>query len=111
MQTELKTDLNHEEKMRKSILTFVAAMTSLTAIAATAQPITYPDTRQVAQTDNYHGTTVADPYRWLEDDNSADTKAWVKAQNAVTDKFLEAMPQRLPVRKIYTALYDLFLES
>jgi prolyl oligopeptidase len=49
---------------------------------------------------------VADPYRWLEDDHSAETKAWVRAQNAVTDKFLEAMPQRMPVRKIYTELYN-----
>ncbi|WP_204334128.1 hypothetical protein, partial [Klebsiella pneumoniae] len=42
----------------------------------------------------------------LEDDNSADTKAWVVQQNEVTDKFLAAMPQRLPVRKLYTELYD-----
>jgi prolyl oligopeptidase len=71
-----------------------------------AQPLVYPDTRKTDQVDTYHGTVVADPYRWLEDDNSAETKAWVKAQNAVTDKFLEAMPQRLPVRKIYTELYN-----
>ncbi|OWQ93630.1 S9 family peptidase [Roseateles aquatilis] len=75
-----------------------------TSIAA--QGLTYPVTRKVDQTDNYHGTVVADPYRWLEDDNSADTKAWVKAQNAVTDSYLGAMPQRLPTRKLYTDLYN-----
>lgn len=98
--------------MRKPLSTLNAAMTTLAALAtfaaaaAHAQTIKYPETRKVEQTDNYHGTMVADPYRWLEDDNSAETKAWVKAQNAVTDKFLEAMPQRLPVRKIYTELYN-----
>lgn len=73
---------------------------------APAQGLTYPVTRKVDQTDNYHGTVVADPYRWLEDDNSADTKAWVQAENAVTEKFLGAMPQRLPTRKLYTELYN-----
>lgn len=76
------------------------------AMNAVAQPIQYPETRKMAQTDNYHGTTVTDAYRWLEDDNSAETKAWVVAQNAVTDKFLMAIPQRLPVKKIYTDLYN-----
>ncbi|MFX1677678.1 prolyl oligopeptidase family serine peptidase [Mitsuaria sp. CC2] len=81
-----------------------AATTS--ASSPTSQGLSYPATRKVDQTDNYHGTTVADPYRWLEDDNSADTKAWVQAENAVTDKFLAAMPQRLPARKLYTDLYN-----
>jgi prolyl oligopeptidase len=71
-----------------------------------AAAIGYPATRTVDHVDTYHGTRVADPYRWLEDDNSADTKAWVKAQNDVTDKFLTAMPQRQPVRKLYTELYN-----
>ena len=74
--------------------------------ATASQGLSYPATRKVEQTDNYHGTTVADPYRWLEDDNSADTKAWVQAENAVTDKVLAAMPQRLPARKLYTDLYN-----
>jgi prolyl oligopeptidase len=46
---------------------------------ANGQGLQYPLTRTVAQQDNYHGTTVADPYRWLEDANSADTHAWVEA--------------------------------
>jgi prolyl oligopeptidase len=85
-------------------------------LAACAQPgvaesvgrpaISYPNTRTAQQVDTYHGTAVADPYRWLEDDNSADTKSWVQAQNAVTDKYLAAMPQRAPVRKLYTELYN-----
>ncbi len=71
-----------------------------------AAPLAYPATRQVDQVDNYHGTRVSDPYRWLEDDNSAETKAWVQAQNAVTEKYFAAMPQRVPARKIYTELFN-----
>jgi len=76
------------------------------ASAVQAQELSYPATRKVEQTDSYHGTSVADPYRWLEDDHGADTKAWVQAQNAVTEQFLAAMPQRLPVRRLYTELYN-----
>ncbi|RZJ06754.1 MAG: S9 family peptidase [Rubrivivax sp.] len=82
------------------------ALAALVATSAQAQTLDYPTTRKADQVDIYHGTTIADPYRWLEDDNSAETKAWVTAQNAVTDKFLEAMPQRQPVRRIYTELYN-----
>ena len=82
------------------------ALAAVLATSAHAQGLDYPVTRKVDQTDSYHGTVVADPYRWLEDDNSAETKAWVAEQNKVTDKFLEAMPQRLPARRIYTELYN-----
>ncbi len=68
--------------------------------------LNYPATRQVDQVDRYFGSAVADPYRWLEDDNSAETKAWVVAQNAVTERALAALPQRLPTRALYTALYN-----
>lgn len=82
------------------------AISAMLATSAQAQGLNYPVTRKVDQVDTYHGTTVADPYRWLEDDNSAETKAWVAAQNEVTDKFLAAMPQRVPARRIYTELYN-----
>ena len=82
------------------------ALAAVVATSAQAQGLSYPATRKVDQADTYHGTAVADPYRWLEDDNAADTKAWVVQQNEVTDKFLAAMPQRLPARRIYTELYN-----
>lgn len=63
------------------------------SIGATAQ-LSYPITRKVDTIDNYHGTQVADPYRWLEDDNSAETKAWVEAQNKVSFGYLEQIPFR-----------------
>src|SRR5258705_870655 len=54
----------------------------------------YPKTKKTDVVDNYNGTTVADPYRWLEDDNSEETKAWVKEQNKVTFTYLEKIPYR-----------------
>src|SRR4051812_46646816 len=54
--------------------------------------VSYPETRAVDHVDTYHGTEVADPYRWLEDLDAPDTAAWVAAQNAVTMPYLEAMP-------------------
>ena len=56
--------------------------------------VTYPETKKVDQVDVFFGTTVADPYRWLEDDQAEDTKAWVEAQNKVTFGYLDAIPFR-----------------
>ena len=57
--------------------------------------ITYPETRKdTSVVDDYFGTKVADPYRWLENDNSDETKDWVKRQNAVTFAYLEKLPLR-----------------
>ena len=72
--------------MSKSFL--VLALLSATA---SAQMI-YPTTRKVDHVDEYHGTKVADAYRWLEDDRSAETGAWVKAQNEVTFAYLNKIP-------------------
>ncbi len=63
------------------------------AEGVTAQ-ITYPETKMVEQSDDYFGTRVADPYRWLEDDNAKDTKDWVTAQNKVTFDYLDKIPYR-----------------
>jgi prolyl oligopeptidase len=76
-----------------------------TGVIAMAQP-TYPETKRGTVTDNYFGTTVADPYRWLEDDNSAETKAWVTAQNKVTRKYLDAIPFRPRVKNRLTELWN-----
>jgi prolyl oligopeptidase len=88
------------------LATQAAALALLFANAVHAQDTPYPVTRTAVQTDTYHGVSVPDPYRWLEDDNSAETKAWVTAQNEVSERFLSAMPQRLPTRKLYTELYN-----
>ena len=54
----------------------------------------YPDAERTEVVDNYFGTEVADPYRWLEDDRSEQTAAWVAAENAVTQNYLDQIPFR-----------------
>ncbi len=59
------------------------------AASAMAGPIVYPETKKGDVTDDLHGTKIADPYRWLEDADAADTKAWVEAQNRVIEGMAE----------------------
>jgi len=68
--------------------------------------ITYPATRQEDVTDDYFGTKVPDPFRWLEDDNAAETKDWVQAENKVTGGVLETIPQREKIRERLTKLWN-----
>jgi prolyl oligopeptidase len=71
-----------------------------------AAAIQYPDTRKADVVDELHGTAVPDPYRWLEDDNSEETKAWVTAQNRVTEDFLTTIPPRGEIRKRLADLWN-----
>ena len=66
----------------------------------------YPRTERTDVTDNYFGTEVPDPYRWLEDDNSEATAAWVKAQNVVTQDYLSQIPFRGAIRDRLTELWN-----
>jgi prolyl oligopeptidase len=93
----------------------VTLLTSLlmTQAAALAQncpapeaALTYPVTRTVDQQDNYHGTVIADPYRWLEDANSDETHAWVEAQNKLTQGYLAQIPGREAIRARLTKLWN-----
>ncbi len=73
---------------------------------AHASSLPYPETRRSAQVDDYHGTPVADPYRWLEDTDSPETQAWIAAQNAVTQTFLAQIPERARIHQRLTQLWD-----
>ena len=85
----------------------IPLMTLLAATVLMAQvPLSYPETRRDAVVDDYFGTKVADPYRWLEDDNAPDTKAWVEAQNKVTRAYLDAIPERGAIKARLTKLWN-----
>lgn len=71
-----------------------------------AQQLDYPQTRMTDQVDDYHGTKVVDPYRWLEDDNSAETAKWVEAENKLTFAYLDKIPYRADVKKRLEQLYN-----
>src|SRR5690606_20446077 len=66
----------------------------------------YPETRSVDVVDDYHGTKIADPYRWLEDLDSPDTQAWVAGQNEVTFGYLNRLPNRNQIRQRLTQLWN-----
>ena len=80
------------------------AITLATVVAT--ETIDYPETKKEKQIDDFHGTQVEDPYRWLEDDHAEDTLAWVKAQNAVTFSYLEGLPQRDRLKDRMTELWN-----
>ncbi|MEL6440438.1 MAG: prolyl oligopeptidase family serine peptidase [Cyanobacteria bacterium J06621_8] len=69
-------------------------------------PLIYPQTAQVEQSDNYHGVEVKDPYRWLEDPDSEATKAWVKQQNEVTNGYLATIDSREKIQQRLTQLWN-----
>jgi prolyl oligopeptidase len=72
----------------------------------TAIMLKYPETKKVEQTDDYFGTKVTDPYRWLENDTSAETKAWVDAENKVTHDYLNQMPDLAKIKQRITDLVN-----
>lgn len=90
-----------------------AALTVAAALATTGcenmkqiKHAPYPETPRGEVVDNYFGTEVPDPYRWLEDDNSEATAAWVAAENAVTNDYLSQIPFRDAIRERLTQLWN-----
>lgn len=90
--------------MQKLVWMMTAQLAAGVALAQ--QPIRYPETKQGNEVDTYFGVKVADPYRWLEDDNAEDTKAWVTAQNKVTDAYLAQIPFRKNIQARLTQLWN-----
>ncbi len=66
----------------------------------------YPKPKKVDQTDDYHGTKVSDPYRWLENPDSVESQAWIAAQNKVTNAYLNTIPQREQIKQRLTKLWN-----
>src|SRR5687768_5435662 len=82
---------------RSAILTmsaFAFATSGLAQQPAGTLPLRYPPSARGEVVDTLHGTAVADPYRWLENTDAPETRAWIDAQNALTFGYLETLPQR-----------------
>jgi prolyl oligopeptidase len=77
-----------------------------TSMAAETAALAYPPARRAEQVDTYHGMAVSDPYRWLEELDSPETRAWVEAENKVTFSYLEAIPARTAIKDRLTALWN-----
>ena len=93
--------------MNKKLLILPVAGMVMAANGQTAQPqLTYPETAKTDVVDTYFGTSVPDPYRWLENDTSAQTAAWVAAQNKVTGEYLSKIPFRGALLRRLTAVAD-----
>jgi prolyl oligopeptidase len=72
----------------------------------TTSSLKYPVTKKVNQVDVYHGTSIADPYRWLENDTAQDVKAWVDAENKVTFDYLNKIPFRQKIKNRLTEILN-----
>lgn len=92
--------------MRKTIIITTIISSVMTSFAQNSKPIQYPETRKDATVDDYFGTKVNDPYRWLEDDRSAETAAWVIAQNKVTNAYLDQIPFRNQLKERLEQLWN-----
>ena len=93
--------------MKKLILvTVISASISSFGQSQKENPIHYPQTKKGETVDAYFGTNVADPYRWLEDDKSAETGAWVKTQNELTYDYLSKIPFRAALKARIEKLWN-----
>lgn len=90
----------------KKILTNSLLIASMMTIYAQNPKLNYPKTNQGTQVDTYFGEKVSDPYRWLEDDRSAETKVWVDAQNNLTFDYLNQIPYRDKLKQELTDIWN-----
>jgi len=89
-----------------TLLIIVIMTTLLFSCSHKTEKMQYPETKTVEQVDEYFGVQVKDPYRWLEDDTSAETAEWVKAQNQLTFSFLDKIPFRAKMKERLTEQWD-----
>ena len=85
--------------MKKAVLIILTMVFIASCKNPAGPPIKYPETKKGLIMDNYYGTEIVDPYRWLEDDMSEETATWVKAQNKVTYSYLDRIPYRDQIKK------------
>ncbi len=93
--------------MRKySVFSFLAFLLACKQPESRQEQIVYPETQKVDSVDQYPGTTVADPYRWLEDDTSVATEDWVDRQNQLTFDYLSKIPYRDKMKERLTEIFN-----
>jgi len=99
--------------VRRTALPFLLSLSSLLCVVAvlagnapSPSKFDYPKAKTIDQVDDYHGTKVADPYRWLEDTDSPDTLSWVQAENKLTFSYLDQIPYRQAIRERLTKLWN-----
>jgi prolyl oligopeptidase len=99
--------------MKPSFFLILSALLLISPIYGIAQhtspninTMTYPKTNKIDISDTYFGNTIKDPYRWLEDDRSAETKAWVEAENLVTQNYLNRIPFRPAIKSRLETLWN-----
>ena len=94
--------------MKTNCLILIIALMSQMSLHAQnqTQKIQYPKAKKVDTVDVYFGHKVADPYRWLEDDNAPETEAWVKAENKITFDYLNKIPFREALKKHLTKIWN-----
>jgi prolyl oligopeptidase len=88
------------------ICVLVSMVLAFAACQKGAAKLSYPATKKVDQVDDFFGTKVADPYRWLEDDNAEEVKQWVTAENAVTFGYLTTIPFRPKIKERLTEIFN-----
>lgn len=92
--------------MMKRLFCFVLVCTLFASLTFAQAKIEYPQAKKVDQVDDYHGTKVSDPYRWMEATDTPDVASWIEAENKVTSDYLAAIPQRDAIREKLTKLWN-----
>ena len=95
----------HRYTLRSS-LSLLSIIAATLGAQAQSPPLAYPSAARGTQVDVYHGVSVADPYRWLEDTGAPATKAWVEAENKLSDSFLASIPERPAIKYRLTQMWN-----
>ena len=92
--------------MFKRVFGFLVVFSLFAGTVLSQSGLDYPKPRRDSQVDEFHGVKVADPYRWMEDTDSSETRSWIDAENRLTNSYLAGIPQRDAIRKRLTELYN-----
>ncbi len=97
---------SHESVRFRRVSVMAAGVAAMSVVLLAESFLPYPLARKDDVVDNYHGTSVADPYRWMEDLNSPELQKWVAVENALTFKYLESLPERVRFQQRITELWN-----